>query len=211
LVPSATKAAPNESPSATPPTENIARLPATSTLQTGQKDLEALASGIKVSNVAGLSVSLIPGSDITVGSRVFFQVSTKKSGYLILIDVDATGKLIQIYPNPLSLIGPGGVREKSNFIQSGKAFRIPDPRSAYSGFEFVASPPFGTAMIVALLSDRPVQLVDLPNVPPQLVGDVSAVDYLTKLANELRIPGRTESDRLQEVHWSFDVKFYAIK
>jgi len=66
-------------------------------------------------------------------------------------------------------------------------------------------------MIVALLSDRPVQLVDLPNVPPQLVGNVSAVDYLTKLANELRIPGRTESDRLQEAHWSFDVKFYAIK
>jgi hypothetical protein len=209
-VPSAITSAPNESPITTP-TENIARLPATSTPQTNQEDLEVLASGIKVSNSAGLSVNLIPGSDITVGSRVFFQVSTKKSGYLILIDVDAAGKLTQIFPNPLSVIGPGGVREKSNFIQSGKSFHIPDRGSAYSGFEFVASPPFGTAMIIALLSDRPVQLVDLPNVPPQLVGSVSAVDYLSKLANELRIPGRNESDRLQEPHWSFDVKFYAIK
>jgi hypothetical protein len=209
-VPSAITSAPNESPITTP-TENIARLPATSTPQTNQEDLKVLASGIKVSNSAGLSVNLIPGSDITVGSRVFFQVSTKKSGYLILIDVDAAGKLTQIYPNPLSVIGPSGVREKSNFIQSGKSFHIPDRGSAYSGFEFVASPPFGTAMIIALLSDRPVQLVDLPNVPPQLVGSVSAVDYLSKLANELRIPGRNESDRLQEPHWSFDVKFYAIK
>jgi hypothetical protein len=209
-VPSAIKSAPNESPITTP-TENIVRLPATSMPQTNQEDLEVLANGIKVSNSAGLSVNLIPGSVITVGSRVFFQVSTKKSGYLILIDVDAAGKLTQIYPNPLSVIGPGGVREKSNFIQSGKSFHIPDREGAYSGFEFVASPPFGTAMIIALLSDRPVQLVDLPNVPPQLIGSVSAVDYLSRLANELRIPGRNKFNHLQEPHWSFDVKFYAIK
>jgi Domain of unknown function (DUF4384) len=211
LTPSTIKSAPQQAPVTTAPAENIARLPAPSAPQTNQKDLEALAAGIKVSNNAGLSVNILPGLDVTVGSRVFFQVSTKKSGYLILIDVDARGKLTQIYPNPLSVIGPGGVREKSNFIQAGKSFYIPDRGSAYSGFEFVAAPPVGTAMIIALLSEHPVQLVDLPNVPSQLVGSVSSIDYLSKIADELRIPGRSASDRLQEAHWSFDVRFYAIR
>ena len=55
------------------------------------------------------------------------------------------------------------------------------------GFEFVASPPLGSAMVVALLSDQPVQLIDLPDMPPSLVGQNSAVGFLSKLASELRI------------------------
>jgi Domain of unknown function (DUF4384) len=176
-----------------------------------EQDLEALSSGIKVSNTAGLSIQILPGPDITAGSQVSFRVASKKPGYLILLDIDATGKLVQIYPNPMSLMGPSGVREKSNFIQPGKVLQIPDRGSAYSGFEFVAAPPSGTAMVIALLSDHPVQLVDLPDVPASLVGSASSVDYLSKLANELRIPSSGRSDQLEEGHWSFDVKFYAIK
>ena len=175
------------------------------------QDLEALSNGMKIPNAAGLSMQILPGRDIMAGSQVSFQISSKKAGYLILVDVDATGKLVQIYPNPMSLMGPSGVREQSNYLRPGKALQIPDRQSPYSGFEFVASPPTGTAMVIALLSDRPVQLVDLPDVPGSLLGNASAVDYLTKLANELRIPNAAGNDRLDEAHWSFDVKFYAIR
>ncbi len=174
-------------------------------------DLEALSNGMKIPNAAGLSMQILPGPDIVAGSQVSFQISSKKAGYLILVDVDATGKLVQIYPNPMSLMAPSGVREQSNYLRPGKALQIPDRQSPYSGFEFVASPPTGTAMVIALLSDRPVQLVDLPDVPGSLLGNASAVDYLTKLANELRIPNAAGNDRLDEAHWSFDVKFYAIR
>jgi hypothetical protein len=200
-------------PSTSPESNNFANVP--SNLDVGdrptQLNLETLTSGIKLPNSAGLSMQMLPGPDIAAGSRVSFQISSKKPGYLILVDVDATGKLIQIYPNPMSLMVPSGVREKSNFIQPGKALQIPDSKSAYSGFEFVASPPLGTAMVVALFSDRPVQLVDLPDVPSSLVGRASAVDYLSKLANQLRIPSVTGNDRLDDAHWSFDVKFYSIR
>ena len=174
-------------------------------------DLEALSNGMKIPNAAGLSMQILPGPDIVAGSQVSFQISSKKAGYLILVDVDATGKLVQIYPNPMSLMAPSGVREQSNYLRPGKALQIPDRQSPYSGFEFVASPPTGTAMVIALLSDRPVQLVDLPDVPNSLVGSVSAVEYLSKHANELRIPNEGGKDRFEEAHWSFDVKFYAIK
>lgn len=170
-----------------------------------------LSSETKIPNAAGLSMRILPGANIAIGTEVSFQVSSHKAGYLILIDVDASGKLVQIYPNPMSLLAPGGVRENSNYLRHGGALQIPDRQNPYSGFELIASPPAGTAMVVALLSERPVQLVDLPDVPSSLLGSASMADYLTKIANELRIPNKTGNDPLQEAHWSFDVKFYVIR
>jgi Domain of unknown function (DUF4384) len=173
-------------------------------------ELDAIASGVKVPNTAGLAMQILPGQEITVGSEVSFQVSSKKPGYLILVDVEATGKLVQIYPNPMSLRMPG-VRENLNFLKPGKPLRIPDRANAYAGFNFIASPPAGTAMVIAILSDRPVQMVDLPDIPISMLGSASAIDYLTKMAGGLRIPDRSGSGRLDEPHWSFDAKFYAIR
>jgi hypothetical protein len=195
------------SPSIPPASNNFANLPK----HPAQQDIEAISSGLKVPNPAGISMQIMPGPDILIGSQVSFQISTKKAGYLILVDVDATGRLAQIYPNPMSLVAPGGVRENMNLLRPGKAFRIPDRENLFSGFEFIASPPPGTAMVVAILSDRPVQRLDLPDVPVSLAGSASAVDYLTKLANELRIPDANANGRLEQAHWSFDAKFYAIR
>ena len=64
-------------------------------------------------------------------------------------------------------------------------------------------------MVVAILSDRPVQILDLPDVPTALTGQAEALAFLTKFARELRI--RANGGRLQEARWSFDAKFYAIK
>jgi Domain of unknown function (DUF4384) len=173
-------------------------------------DLDAIARGVKVPNTAGLAMQILPGQEITAGSEVSFQVSSKKPGYLILVDVEATGKLVQIYPNPMSLRMPG-VRENLNFLKPGKPLRIPDRANAYAGFNFIASPPVGTAMVIAILSDRPVQMVDLPDIPTSMLGSASAIDYLTKTAGGLRIPDPSGSGRLDEPHWSFDAKFYAIR
>ncbi len=194
-------------PAALPATDSLADLPK----HPSREDVEALSSGLRIPNAAGVSMQILPGPDIEVGSQVSFQISSKKPGYLILVDVDATGKLVQIYPNPMSLLAPGGVRDNVNLLRPGKSFRVPDRENVYAGFEFVASPPSGTAMVVAILSDRPVQRVDLPDIPLSLAGQASAVDYLTKLANELRIPDASGNGRLAEPHWSFDAKFYTIR
>jgi Domain of unknown function (DUF4384) len=212
-APSPSAAAPDNPAAVAPPASNLANVPndADAGAPPARQDVEALSSAIKVPNAAGLAMQIRPGSDIAVGSEVSFQVSSKKAGYLILIDVDASGKLVQIYPNPMSLMAPSGIRENLNYIRPGKPLQIPDRLSPFAGFEFVASPPAGTAMVLALLSDRPVQLVDLPDVPSSLLRSTSMVDYLTKIANELRIPNSGGKNQLEEAHWSFDVKFYAIR
>jgi hypothetical protein len=214
IAPSSAPSMPYGAPSGPPPAlDTLADLPKQpeAGVQRTQAEIAALSSGLKIPNAAGLNMQILPGPDIAVGSQVSFQISSKKAGYLILVDVEATGKLVQIYPNPMSLMTPGGVREKANYLRPGKPLRIPDRDNLYAGFEFVASPPSGTAMVIAILGDRPVQMVDLPDVPLSLAGSASAVEYLTKLANGLRIPDATGSGRLEDAHWSFDAKFYAIR
>jgi len=74
----------------------------------------------------------------------------------------------------------------------------------------VVSPPAGNAMVIAIWSEQPVQILDLPDVPAEVTSQTGALDFLTKWANELRIPD-TKSNRLREAKWSFDAKFYAIQ
>jgi hypothetical protein len=216
LVPPSAVPAPNiATPSVSTPTPGgVAALPPGPTslaIPPTTAELEARSKSIKVANPAELAVEILPGPDIAPGSKVSFQITTRKAGYLVLVDIDATGKLTQIYPNPMSLMAAKGPRENTNLIRPGKPIQLPNPRDVLSGFEFVASPPFGTAMIVALLSDRPVQMIDLPDIPSMLLGSASAAEHLSKLANELRIPDPKGSGAFLEAHWSFDAKFYAIR
>jgi hypothetical protein len=180
-----------------PPSEPVAAAPG---IELG-KDV------LKADNPAGLSVDILPRAELAVGSHVTFKVTSRKKGYLMLVDVDAAGKLTQIYPNQSSL--PQRRRDDTNLIKPGHAVTVPDKDNPLAGFEFVASPPEGVAMIVAILSNRPVQIIDLPDVPRQFTGQAAALDYLTALAKSLRIPD--ESGDLEETKWSFDAKFYRIR
>jgi len=165
---------------------------------------------VQGANAAELTIEISPGADIPLGTKVVFRVSTKKEGYLLLLDIDADGKLTQIYPNPMSVVAATVDPQNSNRVKPGKTVLIPNPTDEFAGFEFVASPPQGTALVVALLSDRPVQMIDLPDVPANLLGQAQAVTYLANLTNELRIPN-PESGQLQEARWSVDARFYSVR
>jgi len=214
-APAAAPAAPTQ-PAAVPPTGRVEpNVPAPSNQANFAPPAEPvplgeLPKGVKVDNSAELALEILPGPEIPVGTKVSFRISTKKPGYLLLVDIDASGKLTQIYPNTMSLMNTGRGRENGNRIRPGSPVVIPNPNDVYAGFEFVASPPQGTALICALLSDRPVQMIDLEDVPTNLVGHAGALTYLSNMVHELRIPGEVEG-RLQEARWSLDAKFYAVR
>ena len=100
-------------------------------------------------------------------------------------------------------------RQDSNKVKHGKPVLIPNPSDG-QGYEFIASPPQGTAMVVALLGDRPVQVIDLPDIPANLLGQPDAVGHVSTMANELRVPSG-DSGQLQQIKWSLDAKFYSIR
>ncbi len=163
---------------------------------------------IKIANSAELSVEMTPGGTVSIGSRVSFRITSKKAGYVVLVDVDATGKLRQIYPN---FVSPArNPRPNANSIKPGVPLLIPSAADALGGVAYVVSPPVGNAMVVAIWSEQAVQVLDLPDVPVDVTSQNAALDFLAKRANELRIPD-ARSGRLREANWSFDAKFYAIQ
>ncbi len=164
---------------------------------------------IKCDNAAGLDLAILPDVELATGSQVTLRIATKKQGYLVLVDIDPAGKLTQIYPNRHSL-QTQEARETLNLIKPGQAITIPNRDNPFAGFEFVAAPPTGVAMIVAILSDRPVHLVDLPDVAPPQTGQ-AAFDQLAEVARQLRIARADDPGTLQEPKWSFDAKLYVVK
>ena len=161
----------------------------------------------KVSNPAEVAIEMLPSQTVKVGSRVSFRVSSRKSGYLVLVDVDATGKLTQIYPSTAVVMQSRAV---GNYIKAGSAMAIPLPTDSQGAMEYVVSPPLGPAMVVAILSPRPVQILDLPDVPADVTSQSEALAFLTKWTAELRIPDGDNSP-LRETKWSFNAKPYTIQ
>jgi uncharacterized protein DUF4384 len=170
--------------------------------------LELLNSNMKIDNAAGLSLNLIPSGEVIAGSKIGFRITTKKQGYLILLDVDAAGKLTQIFPDIPTEAGT--VRDVPSLIKPGKPLIIPQVGSPYAGFEFVAEPPAGVAMFVALLSDKPVQVVDLPNAPPPAFAPGDTLKYVRDQTLALVVPSRN-GNQWERPNWSFDGRVYLIK
>ncbi len=174
--------------------------------QTASK-LVDLAS--QAENPAGLRLEILPSPELQIGSAMSLRVGAQHSGYLVLLDVDAGGKLTQLFPNRTMLVSSAKNVDPSNALTAGKTITLPDPGA--SGFQMIVGPPKGTGMIVAVLSEQPVQLLDLPDVPSQLLGHVEALKYVTNAAHGLRLepPGRI--GRFVELKLSFAAKFYEVR
>lgn len=172
-------------------------------------NIDIRQTAIRADNPAGLELAILPDLELAAGTRVTLRVATKKQGYLILVDVDPSGKLTQIYPNRHTLERRDNP-EMLNFIKPGQLVTIPNQSNPYAGFEFVASPPAGVAMLVAILSDKPVHIMDLPDISPPQAGQ-AAFDQLLEGARRLRIAREDGNAALEEPTWSFEAKLYLVK
>ncbi|MBY3175198.1 trypsin-like serine protease [Rhizobium leguminosarum] len=169
----------------------------------------AVENTLKSDNEAGVAVDVLPGTAVSIGDKVAMRVSTKKSGYLILVDIDASGKLTQLYPNKRSMGLKPTAKSGDNRLDPARPVVVPDARNPYTGFEYVVEGPAGVGMVVAILSDKPIEVLDLPDVPTPLVGQRAAFNYVYDLARSLRIVGDDETGA--QGKWSFDSRFYRIR
>ncbi|UVD59388.1 trypsin-like serine protease (plasmid) [Rhizobium sp. Pop5] len=169
----------------------------------------AVENTLKTDNEAGVAVDVLPGTSVSIGDKVAMRVSTKKAGYLILVDIDASGKLTQLYPNKRSMGLKPNAKGGDNRLDPARPVVVPDARNPYIGFEYQVEGPAGVGMVVAILSDKPIEVLDLPDVPTPLVGQRAAFNYVYDLARSLRIVGDDETGA--QGKWSFDSKFYRIR
>jgi Domain of unknown function (DUF4384) len=166
------------------------------------------AAALNVPNTASVSLQMFPEQTAGVGNKISFRVTTKKAGYVLLIDIDANGTMAQIFPSP-ELIAESE-EAAMNFLRPGEEMLLPNSVAKRRGFEYVATPPLGSTAVVAILSDRRVQILDLPDVSPKTRSEAETVRFLAEWTNQLRVPD-PETGKLQQSNWSFDIKRYRIQ
>jgi len=160
-----------------------------------------------IPNIAGVSLQMSPGQSVSVGTKISFRVTTKKPGYLLLIDIDANGNMSQIFPSPEMIVQSQNAA--SNFIKPGEELLIPNSEARKRGFDYVITPPTGEAAVVAILSERRVQILDLPDTQKPRT-EAETISYLTEWTSGLRVPD-SGTGKLQPSNWSFDIKPYSIR
>ncbi len=104
-------------------------------------------------NSADISIEIVAKSPLRVGDEVKFRVTSKRKGWLILVDVNARGEVTQLVPNDIMK-----ANGKWNEISAGRPVTLPD---AYYGFSVSASGPAGKGTLLAIVTEDPVDVTPL--------------------------------------------------
>lgn len=131
----------------------------------------------------GVKLRIEQGTRLEVGTELEIVVTSPRDGYLVLLDIDAVGDMVQVFPNEFSLASGVPVN-----VRAGEAKHVPDPALDPS-FRLRVSPPAGLGTLVAVVSDKIIQL----NVLTAQHKDLSVIErpkaYLVELAEVLRAGG----------------------
>lgn len=165
---------------------------------------------LRTDNPSGLRLDILPNASLRLGTRIAFKVSTQRPGYLVLVDVNAEGRLTQIYPNVMSLSRSSRNVAEANLIKPDAPVTIPNPKNPLARFIFTADPPAGSGAIVAILSDKPVQIIDLPETG-SVQGAQALVDTLCQSVVNLKIASSDASGKFTAGTWSFAATPYVIQ
>lgn len=171
----------------------------------------AAPTALTTQNTAGLSLAIVPGTDLPLGTRIAFTVSTQRPGYLVIVDINAEGRITQIFPNLMSLSQSSADLAAANLVKPGAAVTIPNAKNPLARFTFTADEPRGAGAIVAMLSERPVQLIDLPDVPSSVQGLQATVDALDAAVAGLKIAAAGNDASFTGSAWSFAAVPYTIR
>ena len=128
----------------------------------------------KLSN--DISIKITQKRAIKLGDEVFIGVTSKQSGYLILLDVNSKGELIQIFPNE---------KVKDNKIEGGKTRYIPE--NALDLYAIVANE-VGKSNMYAIVTYDAIKLSDILNKNKDLLPVEKPRQYAGELAQRLNTP-----------------------
>ena len=129
----------------------------------------------------GVELSIRQGTRLEVGAELEVVVTSPRDGYLVLLDIDAAGDMVQIFPNEISHSSGASAQ-----VTAGEPMRVPQVGDS---FRLKVSPPAGAGMLVAIVSDETPQLEALT----ARHKDLSVVErpnaYLVEMAEAIRAGG----------------------
>jgi hypothetical protein len=167
-------------------------------------------------NTAGVAIAFDKGDHVRLGDLVAYRVTTRKAGYLVILDATPDGKLTQIFPNARSLAAPGGAKLVNAWVSPERPLLVPNYNNAYRGFNARVTGQRGKGMMVAVLSDEPIRNLELPDTPMTFMSTTEALSALSRLRSELlsrnlAIEGGAGAQAKAKPNWSIDMREYTVE
>jgi secreted trypsin-like serine protease len=151
------------------------------------------------------AVRVREGETLKVGSTVTLEVSSKISGRLLLVDIDPSGQVTQIYPNKFS---------RGRDIAAGQTLAID---GSEAGFVFRATEPAGEGRVLAIVGPGALDPSGLVGAQARGKGisvEASPVTYLSQLIQMIGRARTSSQSRPQSgpapPEWAFATVSYII-
>ena len=152
-----------------------------------------------------IDAGLRGGNRVRLGEQIVFEITSRVPGRLILIDLNAAGEVLQIFPNsfvPVDLVAR---------IPAGPTITVPGAGYGFSGFKAVE--PVGRGQLLALVQPDSVPAGQLPRIQAQITKGFEPVQapgaYLTQLADIVAsATGGAGPSKVTD--WAFAVTEYEI-
>ncbi len=108
------------------------------------------------SQMAQVSVDVLPGAQVRVGSEIEVRVTSSVAGHLLVVNQERDGSAYQLFPNKYS--GNNRIGEARTDIAAGQTVTVPD---VMDRFKLTVTPPAGMNRIIAVVVPSSVRMSDL--------------------------------------------------
>jgi secreted trypsin-like serine protease len=120
------------------------------------------------------AITINRGTKVQLGEDAVFDITSRVPGRVLLIDINAEGKVAQLFPNPFS----DGKR-----VSGGETFTVPDQAS----YRFPAQEPLGRGKLVALVVPDSFNMAALKRARREKgFGVAAALSYFQNLIQLIR-------------------------
>jgi len=112
---------------------------------------DALSAALPLRNAANLRVGLSPTTRFTLNQPMTIEIAAERTGLLIVMDRNADGELVPLYPRPgVTREPPRPDGRPLGWVRAGRSVLMPD---AYSGEQWLMQEPLGSGSIIAVLAE----------------------------------------------------------
>src|SRR5262249_5029917 len=150
-----------------------------------------------------LRISIRAGTRIALGQEVVIEVTSNVPGRLIIIDINASNQMTQIFPNKFVSSPAVG------HIESARTLTVPGPGYGFSAFKAVE--PLGRGRLIGVVApdDFPIETVvgEEDHLAKGLQPVESTTGYLMNVVGQIvQYVGESSGQDLNELKgWSFAV------
>ncbi|MEJ1157588.1 trypsin-like serine protease [Prosthecomicrobium sp. N25] len=156
----------------------------------------------RIENPAGLKIDLVQTAGRSVGAPTGVRISARQAGHVILVGIDPRGQARQLFPDVEALMKDKKPNLELNAVAPGKPLTVTTASMA-AGAEALLKP--GNALVFAVLSDKPVQALDLPEQAGPSADAQTSFLQIYELVRTLKISDPNTGE-LSDVRWSFEVR-----